>query len=559
MCSKKVMEVKEQNPWWRKAINHRVLIITAIVFLFCLCFHWLYFCHPYIIDGVRLYYKMLHFIFLYVVIFYVNYLVTHFYDDKIKINVFCAGVFFAIMMLIILLTWPGMWSWDDINTVNLCQRYELNAWQHFFTGVFQILCLQTLPFVAGIPIIQSLFAALIVGYVTSNIAFSYGKTTRQRTCIIIGMLLLVLAPSNLLFLLSGYRMGMYVYIDLLLIGYLMILRKNIKFLSGWYIALIGVLTVLVASWRSEAFFYPFIVFFILLLFGKKSIKLWKNLLLLLVTFVLTISVGLLNTHFIGNRLYSLTGTIGQISNLVKVADETDAENLVKIGKVLDVEKIKAHPDKTSSDYFWGGDWGKGDARCVIDGYTESEYIECLMATARLAIKYPKAVLHYSWSEFWRANNCPMLEYFKFYPVGNNACEDEYIKQVWNDVGDKIKNPINNRVRFVIASSLFGVNSKHEPLGNFFYNLIVPFALLLICLLYKLVTKQWFDVMLITLIIIRIIICGVVALATFMYYSPAFLCSYFLVFVFGVEFVIKNFGKKSEKETIYDLNSSKWIK
>ena len=52
--------------------------------------------------------------------------------------------------------------------------------------------------VAGVPIVQSFIAALIVGYIISNLVFIYGKTRGWKVIMAIVLMIVMLAPCFIL-------------------------------------------------------------------------------------------------------------------------------------------------------------------------------------------------------------------------------------------------------------------------------------------------------------------------------------------------------------------------
>ena len=74
--------------------------------------------------------------------------------------------------------------------------------------------------------------------------------------------------------------------------------------------------------------------------------------------------------------------------------------------------------------------------------------------------------------------------------------------------------------------------------NICWNFFIPFTLILICLIYKLVKKDWFMVFLILTVIARIPIVFVTAPAEyFMYYLSTYLCTYIISAIVIIEAII----------------------
>ena len=172
--------------------------------------------------------KVLHLIFLYAIFAKLHALFTQRHIPKVKQEIIISLIYLFIIAVLLILVWPGTWSSDDISVLRNAESYVLTPWQHFFSGLFQILCLQTIPIPSGVIIIQIIIASLIVGYCISNISNLYGKNKKQVRILQIVLGLILLLPPLVLYILSGFRMGMYSYLELALITKLIILYKEQK-------------------------------------------------------------------------------------------------------------------------------------------------------------------------------------------------------------------------------------------------------------------------------------------------------------------------------------------
>ena len=65
-----------------------------------------------------------------------------------------AGGYMLFMMLLLLLTWPGIWRMDEFGILSSSVQLFPHFWQNYITSVFYILALMLLPFPAGVVIVQ---------------------------------------------------------------------------------------------------------------------------------------------------------------------------------------------------------------------------------------------------------------------------------------------------------------------------------------------------------------------------------------------------------------------
>ena len=123
--------------------------------------------------------KFLHVFFLYVIVSKVESLYSQRHKPEIKKEIIWDVIYCLIAMIALILSWPGAWATDDVTVLVNAAVLQLTPWQHFFSGLFQILCLQTIPIPSGVIIIQIIIASLIVGYCITNISNLYGRTKKQ--------------------------------------------------------------------------------------------------------------------------------------------------------------------------------------------------------------------------------------------------------------------------------------------------------------------------------------------------------------------------------------------
>ena len=515
--------------------------------------------------------KILHLFFLYGIFLKLHSMYNKRNVPKVKNEIIISIVYFLLLIVLLLLTWPGTWSWDDIKILINASSYNLTPWQHFFSGLFQILCLQTIPIPSGVIIVQIIIASMIVGYSISNISSLYGKNEKQVKIMQIFLGLITLLPPVVMYILCGFRMGMYSYFELWLITELIILYKEQKRTTINDILRISFITIIISSWRTEGLYYPFFILILYFILGKKVICKKAAIISILLIMIFNVSIGKINNYMIGNNDYSLTATTDPITALVRNSDESDKEEIEIINKVIDVQFIIDNPDKTSEKCFWEED--------VVKDYSKEEYNNYLKAYVKLALKHPDVVLKSMCKMFLKTGSgfgedgkqttrnmvgggCGG-ETLKLYDIENGAC----IR--WNAVNSDVlknKKPINLNLRNNVISFLNGidVNGNLTIIHNVFWNLFIPFTLILICLVYKLIKKDWFMVFLILAVCTRIPLIFVTAPAPyFMYYLSTYVCSYVISFIVIFEIINQNINKKPKsnintKEMIVYKKSKKEI-
>lgn len=472
--------------------------------------------------------KLLHLIFLYFLCAKIHSLFKQKKETKTKNEIVISLIYFMILISILLLIWPGAWSWDDIVILRNAASYELTPWQHFFTGLLHILSLQTIPIPSGVMIIQSLITAFIVGYCISNLSMIYGTNKKQIRILQICLIMITLLPPVVMYILAGFRMGMYSYIELLLVTEMIVIYKEQKKVTIKDIIKISFLTIVISAWRTEGIYYPIFILILYFILGKKVISKKMAIVSISVVMILNIAVGKINNAMIGNNNYSITATTEAVTALVRNSTEEDKQELEIIDKVIDVQFLKDNLEMSAEIAYWEED--------VVRKYSDEEYSNYLKSYIKLALRHPDTVIKAMWDMFIKSGSgfgensekttrSMFPETIKIYEFGERAWER------WNSVTsrvEKYKKPLNLELRETVIRFLSGINSgnKLTIIHNIFWNLFIPFTLILLSLIYKLIKKDWFMVVLILAVIARIPIIFITAPAPyFMYYLSTYLCSY----------------------------------
>lgn len=497
--------------------------------------------------------KALHMLFLYTIISKIHSLYKKRFEPKVKNEIILTLIYFTILLGLLLLVWPGTWSWDDIEILKNASFLNLTPWHHFFSGLFQVLCLQTIPIPSGVIIMQIVIASLIVGYCISNISILYGKNKKQVIILQIILGLITLLPPLVMYILSGFRMGIYSYLELLLITEIIILYKKNNKATVTDILKISFLTIIISCWRTEAIYYPLFILILYLILGNKIIRKKVVIVVTLIITIINFGITKVNNFMIGNNEYSLTATMEPVTSIIKNSDETDEEELERINKVIDVEYVLENPEKTGELYYW--------TTGVVKDYSEEQYVEYLKAYLKLALKYSDVTFKSWWNIFVNAGSglgqdSKQTTKNMVANTGGETLDLFNTRTItgakWNGVPSidiRVKRAINEDIRKTIILLLNGTDSNGNLtiVHNIFWNLFIPFSLILICLIYKIIKKDWFMVFLILTVVVRIPIVFLTAPAEyFMYYLSAYLCTYILASIIIIEKIINKKNKKKDR-------------
>lgn len=447
-------------------------------------------------------------------------------------------VYALILSLILVIVWPGMWSWDDVGILIEDSGYRLFPWQHILTGIFHMVFLSIIPCPGGVILLQNLVCAICVAYVTVNLEIAFNLYIKNKYADIILKLLPFLLFPVIRYQFSGYRMGLYVYLELVILTMMFCHIKK----TNWTmieLVLFGLLSGIVAVWRTEAIFYiPIVAVFVILV---RSINIRRKLL------VLISMVGVfLITNYVQNRLsgsneYQMLATVGPctavVSEAIRNNSAEDLELISAVDRVLDVNVIASSPGLIGRELYWSG-------TLVREGYTNEDYEAYKEAFIKLCMQYPGEAIKERMNMFLDASGV--------HGANNNALikasaglfrDDEEWTTYWtysaaesfNEASWSANKPVFNNIRRRFITYIIGLQNRNEDVYPLFYLMWTPFIPMLTLIIgwfYSLVKKKWMYLLPLTAIVVRI---PVVILSEtsgwLMYFLPMYLCGYVLL-VYG---------------------------
>lgn len=479
--------------------------------------------------------KILHFIFVFILVHAFYQLFKQKDSFYGKQAIYLCGIYFVITFIILLLVWPGTWSWDDIGVLDNAHNYAISSWQHMFSQIFMDLCLQTIPFPSGVMIVQLVIASLIVGWSIPRIVFLVVDGGSKRVSpikyiIAEGILLLpFLFPPILEYILSGFRMGIYSFLEFFLVTKLFVMYK-LHETDSMELLEIFVLTVIIATWRSEAAYYvicvPILVYNILEYIDWKKIAVAIAICVLLVT-----ALGKINASG-ENSKYSLTATLLALPAVVQASDPIkDADELTDLKRVIDIELIYQNKDWYGGRLFWS----KGFVR---ENYSREDWNAYLKATVTLLMRYPQIAIGPMYDMFKQSagvaitddGRTPQISSVINIPGGALSILDDTTEagKWWSNVNAVLKNGINENIRqqVLLLLACTDADAKIHPLYLFFWNLLIPLSFLVMSLLVFLYRRKKILSFLVTIVLIRVLFIFVTEPGPYiMYFLSTYLIGY----------------------------------
>lgn len=439
-------------------------------------------------------------------------------------------IYFGILMMLLLILWPGTWSWDDASGIVAEHYYGWNPWQHIVTAIYHEVLLQILPFLGGLIILQNMIIAGIVAYFIINVEkyFDIPILKNKYVDILIKILPFMLPPI-LMHQFSGYRMGMYIYVELLMLIILVKIIQN-KEIKWKLILLFAMLVGIVSTWRTESVFYIPFVLIIILVTDKRYLPFIKK--VVCISFILLFFGLITKTQSImlGNNSYNLISIIRPCTEIVRCADrDADQEALEEISKVFDINIIYEHPENNGEALFWNFD-------IVKNNYSEDDYNDFLRAFVKLCLKYSQVVIKERLGLFVVASGVTGKEYtnvdysYSFYDeIANNINADSVKEQKWI-----LNKPLFVNLRKKLIHALGIQIGKHALfLKKIIWNVLIPLMVLIIAWVLTIIEKRWKLWWVLSAILIRV---PVVILSQpsgwIMYYLSFYLLGY-VILVYGL--------------------------
>lgn len=451
-----------------------------------------------------------------------------------------AGFYMLFMMVLLLLTWPGIWRMDEFGILSSSVQLFPHFWQNYITSVFYILALMLLPFPAGVVIVQcaciSVIAARLVMLCTSR---ETGENSRKWLLLLLPFLMFPVLDSNL----YPIRMSLYAWLELLLVAELYFLAKRVtdktvagEKLCGYWIYM-AVLAGVVTVWRTEAIYYLAAYPVLLLMIGKGR-RYVKQILIYLIVFVILFVPQKVGEKLTSGEQYELTSVVLPLVPLVEAASENadaqDRKLLDSIDQVVNVEVTLqgAAKGKSGINLFWG-------EPNFQRNYTAQQFAEFKSAFYQLAMKYPQVFLAERWETF--CDSSDLLENTTELFTRDGVLNYENFKKY------PLAQPLDNTLRTAVIKML-ELRDKHDynvklAVTDVVYSAVPAILILIIASVILLFRKRWMSLMLVLTVLVKVPLVFLTAPSRlFMYYYSVYLFGYCALFYIIYQLCITRTGK-----------------
>lgn len=444
-------------------------------------------------------------------------------DKKTIIFIKYFSIYFSIMLIFLLLTWPGIWRNDEFYIFYSVRYLSFASWHHWITSAFYIFCMCLIPFPVGIVFFQTLFISMIVGYIlTETESLLKSKYTYF-------LFIPFLFPSIISNNLYPLRLPLYSYVELLLFSSIIFKYLNKSAINYKNILLWGILTSIVATWRSESVFLLITIPILLAILFHKQLNIKQ-----LISYILIISICSGWIIKIQNKgmekdkyKYILTAVMTPLSSIFETNFKSDnkTKDIETINKIIDINSMT----KTA----WMRAFFK---KYALNDVPQKEAKELIKVYIKLVI--------YNFPEFLNERLLAFKD-AKYSGIADNIDvfhSSAYLPSEFNNI------PINSNLRLNTINFLeckkYNNHTQETFLYNFFYTPIISFiiTILLIAMgIYKRNKLLFF----IPLLILMQTILTILTMPTpfFMYFLPIYISSY----VFLTMLIIFHFSEQKAKK------------
>ncbi len=447
-------------------------------------------------------------------------------------------IYFGINIVLLILSWPGIWRWDEFNILQYAAGFRLEYWQHYLTSIFYILSFMIIPIPSGVIIMQIIVVSGIVAYIVANFKKLFNNS-KWTYLLFIPFLLLPVLDTNL----YPLRLSIYTYIELALVCQLIFMKKLGK-KSKRDFAVLSIILIILSVWRSEGILFLVLVPILFFFIFKEELKEIK-IRAMYTIFVIAVSTALIiPQNYVYKTQYSdrydVTSYINQlyVVCLREMEENPDSEQLKTIAKVIDYSELYK---------YTRGIYAHNNEKVYKTTATEADYEAMKQAYNELLKKYPLDVLNERIDIFLKTSG-----FVKDYNVHVEDTRTiftrpaNYTLHLFRTMYDAAK-PINSELRNSVISFLECFDGEHTNWAfHIFYNVVPSMIILAIGIIVCLIKKKWALFFTLGVILAKVFVIILTAPdCFFMYYLPAYLVGAFLLWLFIVQCIVNRQNKENK--------------
>jgi hypothetical protein len=457
-------------------------------------------------------------------------------DEFVRKQIHFTCIYLGIMLLLLLVLWPGIWRWDEFYILERAVNLKANYWQHFLTSILYIFSLMVFPSPGTIIVVQISCISIIVGYILSTCYF-YLKQSKIIYFLLIPFLLPPVIDNNF----YPMRTTLYAYLELLFLFWIIHKKRINKGIQINDILFSSIITAILINWRSESIYYIILMPIILFVAFKSEANRKHKMAYLVLATIFTASMMLVQSEGL-NRVYGekylLTSMISPLSMMVQ--EEIEEETLETIDKVMSVDILKEYASPYGiNPYYVNG--------FIRENATKEEYSQLKQTYMKLVLTHLDSFMKYrletlmATSGLYEDIRINIYDSSAIYDVDENGNFTASIYTYFNQF--PFTTPIfkelrKNTIRWLESRDLQNIEEATVTYG-IYYNVIAIFFILMSLLIYMIIKKAKIIALFLAGLLIKYgLIFATAPGKTFMYYFPIYLGT-LVIFTLVIMFEINN--------------------
>lgn len=469
------------------------------------------------IQDIKFYYFIL--ISFSVIIFIVNYYIINWIKKIIDGDQFSRklvkhfSIYLGIMLIVLLLIWPGYWVWDEIWVIDALENGFTYTWQSVLTQLLYAYSLLIMPVPVSITIMQTIVISLILAFVNTKIEEKF----ENKWCNII-VYILFLLPSLLINNLYALRLQLYGYLMLLLVTNLIFDYWDKKEISKSKIILMQLLSIPIIVWRSEGIIFFILIPILMAITYKNLRKIYIIAIMIIINILAYVGYG---KAFPSDSKYQTIIFMNPLSIMLQeeLKGENIQQDLENIDKVMDIKLIKENPSYVETPAYW-------NYQSTIFREDYKEHMgKFYKAYLDIIINNPLEFLQARMKTFLASNGMDkeyreigaITKYFK--EEKENQAIDQFLEKY------PIMNPLNRELKVNVETMLLGSESwANSLIRPAFWNVIPILLGMFIVMIERVIRKDWcISLIYLSLFAKTAIVILTAPASYFMYFLPEYIC------------------------------------
>lgn len=455
-------------------------------------------------------------------------------SEKHKKLLLYFGIYWGIMFVFLLLTWPGIFKGDEFLILKDNLALKIYYMQHYITNLFYIVCRLLISNIAGITLALITIISAIVSWLMYNIE----KVIINKKLVWLFLIPLLLFPviDNNLFPL---RNSIVCYLLLIIIFKMIIIYKNKNITNKDIISLVFVSGLIVALKTEYVYIIPIICLMFIFLYKLKL----KKVLIIFLSIILLVKIINIPQNDHKNNTYIITSILNPLQNILasdKIRDPKIEEDLQNIDKLIEHEKLAEKASVTNIPAYFSEDFKRFA--------TSKEKIDFIKSSVRLFIYNFDTFMESRWETFKYTSGL-VPDYVNH--TGHEDPEEWTLNLNHNGIRKELKNSeplfLNQGLRESVIKILNCRNmqdyEKTNALHMFVYNVIPQVIMLIVVFVYSLIKKNklygWVSI----LCLLQFPVIFLTAPAAFwMYYMPLYMSANMFVTYIIINFLDNRLNK-----------------